>query len=726
MKTLAEYPNRARGRIREISPLDGGQAIERQEYRPLQISASLLAANDVQESTLWAVAACRAGAERIHIDVNDYIGKPNRIGKAKDSGSRAKLFISHQLHSIQATLREAGFQIPIDVHLAAEQPSEALLASYIDGGASTVAIHWGSLELPTLIERLEFIHSYSPSTLAALAVAPEADIDAVGSFLNANTRLVGIVSLCAVTPGLGGLPFQPRVLGYLKRLRSRYGFRGIIQIDGGIEPKHSAPMAREAGADILVSGSAFFGRPDVDGPNIKKLRTAYLSLRGIDTPRPRIYASSKPINSASDPPSSLALRCLDCENRVPATRLLPACEVCGGKLEFTAAKYVNFTESITERPDLWRYQRLMPVPEKLIINSGEGYTPVILLEDLSKRLGITLYAKLESENPTGTFKDREASFVISRSAMAGLDNLVMQSTGNTGIAITYYAGLAGLDSFFFAPACSAYKLIAPPKSSYNKIILVKGHPVDVKNYAMAFSKKHHFPKISPFHERSEANATQAYEIGEAILDGQMPNMDFYVQTIAAGMGPIGFHKGITRLARWTNNKVTVPRIVAVQISEFAPAQRAWEQNLDELGLEAQTPTYGVDQPFEPTLHTTNAPAYYPYLRQALKASKGILMAVEPRTVLSCESELCDSLASHNYILADTEKSAFVGYAGLVELVRCGSIPCGSTVLLMVTGKGVKPHFKVIEPDAIIPPDYTHMLLLKQLRAGKLVRAVPCE
>jgi len=414
------------------------------------------------------------------------------------------------------------------------------------------------------------------------------------------------------------------------------------------------------------------------------------------------------------------MECLDCKEKQQASVVLNSCPYCGGKLEFVAEEHVDFIRLITERPDLWRYNKLMPVPVSQIISSGEGYTPVVLLDDLSEQLGLSLYVKLESENPTGTFKDREASYVISRYNKIGQDNFVMQSTGNTGISISYYAGIAGKNSYFFGPTCSAYKLIGPPKTKANKVILIKGHPIDVKNYAMRFAKAHGFPKISPFHERSEANATQAYEIGEAILCGKMPNIDFYVQTIAAGMGPIGFYKGMKRLSHWTGGQVTLPRIVAVQISEFAPAQKAWEQDLDKLDLTAQTPQYSVERPFEPTLHTTNAPAYYPCLRQTMKDSHGILVAVEPETVRSREKELRVSLARYGHILTNTEWSSFVGYAGLVGLVRNGDIPRGSTVLLMITGKGRKKCFESITPDAIIRPNYDPDLLLKQLQDNEPV------
>lgn len=694
------------------------------KHKAPQISASLLAVNDVQDSALWAIAACRAGAERIHIDVNDGNEKPNGIAKAGDAGDTNQLFTPRQLDSIKESIHQAGFQTPVDVHLMTSEPSEKLLVSYLDAGVDSIAIHWESSNPTMLANQLRFIHLYSPKSLSALAIGPDADIDAIGTFLRETPGIVDIVSLCATMLGLGWLPFQDRILGYLRRLRAKYGYKGYIQVDGGVEPKFSAPMVRDAGADILVSGSAFFGQ--LSRPDPEVLRQRYLSLKGLDFKQNERYRIVKPSNRYHSESFSISLKCLECGVKEPTSHMLDKCPKCGGGLEFISEEHANFTSLIKDRQDMWRYQNLMPAPKNHIVSSGEGCTSVILLEDLGKQLGVTLYAKLESENPTGTFKDREASFVISRSAMGGLDNLVMQSTGNTGIAITYYAGLAGLDSFFFAPACSAYKLIGPPKPKYNKIILIKGHPIDVKNYATRFARVHGFPKISPFHERSEANATQAYEIGEGILEGQIPNVDYYVQTIAAGMGPIGFFKGMSRLSAWTKDRVSLPRIIAVQISEFAPAQHAWERNLEQLGPEAQTPTYSREKPFEPTLHTTNAPAYYPYLRRALKISKGTLIAIEPHEVISIETELRNALSKHSCFLAKTERASFVAYAGLVKLIRNGYIPHGSLILLMITGKGLKPDYEPIEPDAIIPPDYDCMLLLKQLRVGEVVRAVPAE
>ncbi len=674
--------------------------------RVLQISASLLAVPNPDDFAARAVEARKAGAERIHFDViqvgDEKTSLVRRIPGAKDT---TDIFTPDRLRQIKQAGRQAGLDIPVDVHLVMRNPSEEKIREFLQAGADSIGLHWEAYpdDGRRLSERLQLIHGFSGK--AVLVVSPDADIDAVGTFLSKAGEIVDMVSLLAVPLGVGGATFQPRALGHLRRLRERYGYAGPIQIDGGMEPDFSSPMARRAGADILVAGSAFFGR--AGDRDLKALRQAYEALRGPE----------------AVPQIEMAQRCLRCGTQYDAFLELPACPACNGDLEFVVSDFVDLLKSVTPAwPGMWRYGPLLPVRPKDVVTSGEGNTPIVKLEDLSQKLGIQLYAKIESENPTGTFKDREASFVVSRARAAGQDNLVLQSTGNTALAVSYYAGVAGLRSYAFVPARSAYKLIGPHLARGNKVILVEGDPIDVKNYATQFAKAHGFPKLSPFHERSEANATQAYEVVEAILRGELPNLDFYVQTIAAGMGPIGFYLGLERARRWTHGRIALPRVIGVQISEFAPVHRAWEGDLDEVGPEGQTPTYGVEQPFEPTLHTTNAPAYYSHIRTALKQSRGNLAVVDPQEARGGEKEFRDSLAQHGYQLTNTENSSFIGYAGLVKQVAEGMIPKGSTVLLMVTGKGAKPQFEQIEPDAVVLPQYDPRRLRQQLEAGETVRA----
>jgi len=686
--------------------LDVSGAVRDVESGPkaLQVAASLLPVREVDQFGARALAVRLAGADRVHVDVcgTDGIAKSERFSDL----AKTTVVTLEQVRQIKTAVDRAGLDLPIDVHLVLTEPPKKLLIDYLDAGADSIALHWEAfVDHTRLIQWFKLIRQHG--ALPVLAVAPDTAIDAVGAFLATTEADVGMVSLSGVSPGRGGRPFQMRVLGLLRQLRRRHGYTGLIQIDGGIEPTCSAPAARDAGADVLVAGTAILGHDGMR--NFKDLQEAVKMLRGE---RMRTAATPLQVRTHQE--------CIECGKTYPASPPIKQSECCSCDLQFQVNLPAELTALTVERPDMWRYGRMLAVPPDSIISAGEGDTPTVFLEDLSQRHGVRIFAKLESRNPTGTFKDREASYVVSRSVLAGLDNIVLQSTGNTGIAVSYYAAMAGISSFFFAPARCQYKLIGPPLAPRNKVILIEGHPIDVKNYATMFAQQHNFPKVSPFHERCEANSTQGYEVGEAILRRQLPQIDFYIQTVAAGMGPIGFYQGMSRVIASAEGTVKMPTIMGIQISEFAPVQEAWEQGLECVGPEGQTPKYGTLHPFEPTLHTTNAPAYYPHLHQAIRATDGLLAVVQPDTVRRYEEELRRSLENHGCTLADTERSAFIGYAGLVEQVRARKIRPGNTVLLVITGKGVHPGFEPIEPDAIIPPDYDASSLLAQLRRGENV------
>jgi hypothetical protein len=289
----------------------------------------------------------------------------------------------------------------------------------------------------------------------------------------------------------------------------------------------------------------------------------------------------------------------------------------------------------------------------------------------------------------------------------------MQSTGNTAIAMTHYAGVAAIPSWAFIPSRSAYKLLMPRKHSRTHILAVDGHPIDVKTVAEDFAACFHFPKVSPFYERCEANKTMAYEVAEAVLSGTLEEgerlkgrgFDFYVQTLSAGMGLIGFRAGMEYVQALTGGAIVAPRIAAIEISEFAPIHDAWKQGLEQVGDTVSTPFFPDHPLFEPTLWTTNIGKYYPHLRKMLASSDGLLDAVAPGMVLDRVEKygFVEELRQLGCHLSGTENSPLIGFAGLASLVERGAIPKGSSAVLMVTGKAVHPGFVLERPDLVVDP-----------------------
>ena len=92
-----------------------------------------------------------------------------------------------------------------------------------------------------------------------------------------------------------------------------------------------------------------------------------------------------------------------------------------------------------------KYAQLLPVNEATPrITLGEGSTPLVYLETISKMLEIKLYGKLEGCNPSGSFKDRGMVMAVAKAIEGGAKALVCASTGNTSASAAAYAAAAGI------------------------------------------------------------------------------------------------------------------------------------------------------------------------------------------------------------------------------------------------------------------------------------------
>lgn len=142
--------------------------------------------------------------------------------------------------------------LPIDVHLMVEHPAE-WITPFQKAGADILTIHVESSERH-LHRALQAIHAAGMK--AGVVLNPATPI-------NVCTHLLtecDLVLLMSVNPGFGGQSFIPETLRKIRELRAEIEVRELptlIEIDGGVNPE-TAKLCRDAGADILVAGSAVF------------------------------------------------------------------------------------------------------------------------------------------------------------------------------------------------------------------------------------------------------------------------------------------------------------------------------------------------------------------------------------------------------------------------------------------------------------------------------------
>jgi len=142
--------------------------------------------------------------------------------------------------------------LPFDVHLMVERPEE-MVDTFAESGADWITFHH---ESTVHVDRLIHHVQDDLGKKAGISIVPSTPVEAIEPVLH----LVDVVLVMTVNPGFGGqklIPYCVDKIAKLNKLRSEKGYKYLISVDGGVN-NETVKSVVDAGADVVVSGSAFF------------------------------------------------------------------------------------------------------------------------------------------------------------------------------------------------------------------------------------------------------------------------------------------------------------------------------------------------------------------------------------------------------------------------------------------------------------------------------------
>jgi threonine synthase len=373
-----------------------------------------------------------------------------------------------------------------------------------------------------------------------------------------------------------------------------------------------------------------------------------------------------------------ALRCRGCEAEY-ALAAMGVCARCFAPLEPVYDPDELAREATRERIEagprsLWRYAPLLPVAPPSQPRLAPGLTPLVAAPRLAAALGLgEVWLKLDTANPTHSFKDRVVAVAAAKAKELGLGTLACSSTGNLANAVAARAAAEGLEAAVFCPAdLEPEKLVAT--AAYGATIYaVAGTYDDCSRLTveLSFELEWAFVNVGLRSYYAEGSKTLAFEIAEQ-LGWRLP--DAVVCPIASGALFAKIGQGFAELATLGLVEGERPRLYGGQAEGCAPVAAAFRNGGRVTPVRPRTVARSL---------AIGNPADGDHAIDAAHASGGAIHAVP-------EDEVGENMA----LLAETtgvfgETAAGVTLGALREAIRQGTVRESDRVVLLVTGDGLK-------------------------------------
>jgi len=320
---------------------------------------------------------------------------------------------------------------------------------------------------------------------------------------------------------------------------------------------------------------------------------------------------------------------------------------------------------------------------------------------------------------TKTLKSIDGCVSIAMCKLRGYDQVVFESGGNTGTALTEYGQRAGLETFFFCPEENLSLLNSKAFEADHAHLISVERPGMVKEAAKRFREMNGLKHIPETEWRYNASVSRGFFVLEHMIG--RGRFDWLVQTVSAAFGPIGIYRV---LQEFREDIGEAPRLLGVQQEANCPLYKSWKSNRASL---EPTEIDSTSHLLTRVMYDVKPHTYGTYrdLRKLLINSKGDLTTIghtEFSQFLECQfgGKTVLGLLQDNGIEISirnddvVEKAGLIALAGTLKAIENGAINAGSKVLCCLTGGmsaangEAKPEYRMDDVDRA-PKEYSKIV-----------------
>ena len=366
-------------------------------------------------------------------------------------------------------------------------------------------------------------------------------------------------------------------------------------------------------------------------------------------------------------------QCPACGRTHAADRPLWRCD-CGSHLNLAPGRGLARDQIAVGEASLWRYAAALSLRGPPRTSLGEGWTPLVRRD----WEGAEVFFKLESQMPTGSFKDRGTAVMINHLLEVGVGAIHEDSSGNAGASIAAYAAASGIRCRIYVPATAPRAKLVQIAVLGADVRAILGTRQAVSEAALAVAEESFYASHNWQPHFIEGTKTLAFELWEQ-LGFRVP--DNILVPTGYGSNILGLERGFDELEE--SGEITArPRLFAVQAANCAAFAAAWAAGGDRFVPFTMAPTVadGI---------ATSKPVRVAEVLRALRCSHGGVIAIG-------EQEIPPALAKLGRLGLFVEPTAATAGAALTRLLHDSTIEPDQTTVVVLTGSGLKAADRVGE------------------------------